>query len=77
MHWVAHIEDKCPASIMIIRKEHSASGRHVFRVVDAGGLLVSHDGRHQPSVRWRRRVGIDDSEKVVALERSVTLQANR
>jgi len=62
---------------VMVDKEHSASGRHVFRVVDAGGLLVSHDGRHQPSVRWRRRVGIDDSEKVVALERSVTLQANR
>ena len=72
MQRVAHVEDEGAAGIMIVGKEHAAGGHYVFRVMDEFGLLVGHDRRHQLSVGGRSRIGIDDSEKVVALVGNIT-----
>ena len=67
MQRVAHIKDKSPARIVIVGKEHPAGGHGIFRVMYELYLLIGGDSSDQMSIRRRRRVGIDDREKVVAL----------
>src|SRR5882672_3879161 len=72
MQWVAHIKDESPPRVMIIRKEHSAGGHREFGVMYVHRRLIGCDGRHQMSIRRRRRVCIDHCEKVIALASHVS-----
>ena len=56
------------SGVMIVGKKYAAGGHDVFRVMYPDRLLVGCDGRHQLSIRSRRRVWIDHCEKVLTFE---------
>src|SRR5580704_12956877 len=67
MKRIAHVKDKCPSGIVIVRKEHAAGGHDIFGVMNKLCRLVGSGRRHQFSVCGRCWGGVDDGERMIAL----------
>jgi hypothetical protein len=64
---VPYVENKGSPREVVVGKQKTPFGHHVFGVVYLHAHLVGHGGRNEMSVGGRRWICVDDGEEIVTL----------
>src|ERR1700712_3975117 len=72
MQWIAQVEEKGAACVVIVGEEDAAGGHDVFGVMHELGLLVGSERSQQLPIVRRCRRRIDDGKEVCLLSGGIT-----